>query len=312
MTADSLLLWMSARGSGSWQQFRAAVEELHLDGQNDAALPEESDDPGAYGLPLYQLLRLNLQRLGHAEFFGGANGEDWRIVPPVLAISGRGTDSMGVLVGARSPGSLRRLDAERGAAHLESSSADGYPTQLRIRAAVPDLVALADRAGLLVQPDAPLAILLSLPPVDEPSTCRHTDLPFGTSWTVERFSTSTLGWKPATRTDATGAGAGLFRFSFRHERRVFYCTRERARELGAQTGKYIVLKRRRRKVFEYDPHTQTVAARPSCRPPFVIERALILCSGLPPQYDHTTGRLVYRSVPDEIGRLAVQLLRQDF
>lgn len=310
MTADSLLLWMSARGSGSWQQFRAAVEEMNLD--SDDLVPEESDDPGAYGLPLYQLLRLNLQRLGHAEFFGGANGADWRIVPPVLAISGRGTDSLGVLVGARSPASLRRLDEAKGATLLESCSADGYPTQVRIRAGVPDLVALADRARVLVQPDAPLAILLSLPPVDEISTFRHSDLPFGTSWTVERFSTSTLGWKPAARIDATGARAGLFRFSFRHERRVFYCAREGARELGAQTGKYILLKRVHRRVFEYDPGTRTVAVRPSCRPPFVIERALILCSGLPPQYDRTTGRLAYTEVPNEIGRLASQLLRQDF
>ena len=29
MSADALLLWMSARRQGSWQQFRAAVEELH-------------------------------------------------------------------------------------------------------------------------------------------------------------------------------------------------------------------------------------------------------------------------------------------
>lgn len=109
MTADSLLVWMSARGSGSWQQFRAAVEELQL-AESKASATADAEDTGAYGLPLYQLLRLNVQRLGHAEFFTGANAAEWRIVPPALAISGRGPDALAVLTGARSPSMMRRLN----------------------------------------------------------------------------------------------------------------------------------------------------------------------------------------------------------
>ena len=30
MSANELLVWMSARSRGSWQQFRGAVEELQL------------------------------------------------------------------------------------------------------------------------------------------------------------------------------------------------------------------------------------------------------------------------------------------
>jgi hypothetical protein len=30
VNANRLLLWMSARRQGSWSQFRAAVEELHI------------------------------------------------------------------------------------------------------------------------------------------------------------------------------------------------------------------------------------------------------------------------------------------
>jgi hypothetical protein len=309
VTADSLLVWMSARGCGSWQQFRAAVEELQL-AESNASPQGDADDTGTYGLPLYQLLRLNVQRLGHAEFFTGADNAEWRIVPPAVAISGRGPDALGVLTGARSPAMMRRFEAAC-SGHLQSSSVDDYPTQFTIRAAVPDLIWIADRTGLVVQHDAPLLILLSLPLVDDMSAYRCTELPFGAAWTVERFSTSTLGWKPATREEAI-AGAGLFRFSFRHERRVFYHNRGVATELGAQTGKYIVLKRRRRRVFEYDRSSHTVAVRPSCRPPFLIERALILCSGLPPDYDPRIGRLVYGDVPEDIGPLAAQLLRQDF
>lgn len=309
MTADSLLIWMSARGCGSWQQFRAAVEELHL-AEGNAGQSPETADAGAYGLPLYQLLRLNVQRLGHAEFFSGAQDAEWRIVPPVLAIAGRGPDALGVLVGARSPALMRRLEAAANG-RLQASSLDGYPTQFTIRATVPDLISIAGVAGLIPQRDAPLLMLLSLPPVDDLSAYRRAEMPFGAAWTVERFSTSTLGWKAATRPEGNGVH-GLFRFTFRHERRVFYCARGEATELGAQAGKYIVLRRRRRRVFEYDRLAQTAAVRPSSRPPFLLERALILCSGTPPVYESTTGRLMYRNVPEDIARLAAQLLRQDF
>jgi hypothetical protein len=308
MTADSLLVWMSARGSGSWQQFRAAVEDLHLADCDRS--PEDMDDTAAVGLPLYQLLRLNVQRVGHAEFFGGAGDAEWRIVPPTLAIAGREPSTLGILVGARSPSLMRRLEAASGDS-LESFAADSYPTQFRIRSTVTDLMGIAARADIVVQPDAPLLMLLSLPAIDDLFAYRRSELPFGSAWTVERFSISTLTWKPAARAEAV-TGSGLFRFSFRHERRVFYCVRGAATELGAQAGKYLLLKRRRRRVFEYDRTTQTVAVRPTYRPPFLIERALILCSGLPPTFDASAGCLVYRGVPDQIGRLAAQLLRQDF
>jgi hypothetical protein len=31
LSLNDLLTWMSARGRGSWSQFRAAVEEFHLE-----------------------------------------------------------------------------------------------------------------------------------------------------------------------------------------------------------------------------------------------------------------------------------------
>src|SRR4051794_22880806 len=87
MSANSLLLWMSARRCGSWAQFRAAVEELHL--RVDVEAEGEADDsPDQFALPLYQTLRFNFQRVGHAEFFGGAgDGAEWRVTPPAVAIT---------------------------------------------------------------------------------------------------------------------------------------------------------------------------------------------------------------------------------
>jgi len=111
--ANELLLWLSARGEGSWRGFRAAVEELHLaeDLQRDGGEEFEGGD-----FPLHQQLRLNMERLGHVEFFARGCEEGWRVTPPALAGSRDSTGWMGVLCGGRSD---RLLDGfSRGAGHL--------------------------------------------------------------------------------------------------------------------------------------------------------------------------------------------------
>ena len=35
MSLNDLLLWLSAKGEGSWAQFRAAVERLHVDAEDE-------------------------------------------------------------------------------------------------------------------------------------------------------------------------------------------------------------------------------------------------------------------------------------
>src|SRR6266498_1815671 len=103
MTANELLLWMSARGQGSWSQFRAVVEELHIAETEDRQSAVDAENPtGRASFPLYQSLRLNLQRLAHSEFFAGAEDEDWRVTPPSLSVVKHGAQWIGVVAGARS------------------------------------------------------------------------------------------------------------------------------------------------------------------------------------------------------------------
>src|SRR5258708_36886794 len=92
MRANELLLWMSARREGSWQQFRAAVEQFHLGGNGDEQAPTVDDDSSdaRNRLPLHQDLRLNLERHGHAELFDGAGGSGRQGPPPSLAEPRRG------------------------------------------------------------------------------------------------------------------------------------------------------------------------------------------------------------------------------
>ncbi len=319
MSANSLLLWMSARRHGSWAQFRAAVEELHL-GANVEAEGEGDDAPDQFALSLYQTLRFNLQRVGHAEFFAGAGeGAEWRVTPPALAVSRHASGWLGVLAGARSLSFTDRLHsavAGHGAEPRVLTLAS-YPDQILIAAGTRNtLAAIADQAGVHLQDDAPAALLASLPPVDDPSVRYQTDLPFGSDWRIDRFSPDDLAWHSATLDDARTASSGLFRFSLRHQRYVLFCCKGAAARIPGQVGKYLVLRqrRRRRQVLRYDAQNRTLSMPASCRPPFLVERALILCSGSPPSYEGSGlrgGSLRYPEIPQDIAAIAAALLRQE-
>jgi hypothetical protein len=317
MSANSLLLWMSARVRGSWAQFRAAVEELHVGG--DVDVDGEGDDaPDQFSLPLYQTLRFNLQRVGHAEFFAGAGeGAEWRVTPPALALSQHQRGWLGIVAGARSPRLLDRLRSAASScgAELSMVAFPSYPDQIVMRAEEPGtLAATAKYAGLFVQDEAPAALLSSLPPVDDPMVRYNTELPFGVDWRIERFVTDTLAWRAATLDDARTASAGLFRFSLRHQRLVLFCNHGLSARIPAQVGKYLALRHRRAHVLRYDVTSRTLSVPASCRPPFLIERALIMSSGSPPSYeggDTLPSTLRYVQVSERIALEAAGLLRQE-
>lgn len=314
MSANLLLLWMSARCQGSWQQFRGAVEELHLDENGIGQEEKEEDRTDQSALPLYQTLRLNLQRLGHAEFFTGAAGSDWRVTPPSLALTQHPRGCLGILAGARTDELMRKLHEASTTQELEILRFPSCPDQIRIIAKEAcQLVDIAEQVGLSPQINAPIAILTVLPPIDDLAVRRQIDLPFGADWKIEQFSTSSLGWKGATRDEALYTSEGLFRFSLPHQHLVLFCSKGSAFQVPGQVGKYLVL-RRRRKIFHYDITNNCLSIPASCRPPFLVERALILCSGLLPSYESrgtTTGILHYPEVPRAVAQLASALLRQE-
>ncbi len=315
MSANSLLLWMSARCKGSWPQFRAAVEELHLD-QGDEVEGENDDAPDPFALPIYQTFRFNLQRVGHAEFFAGAgDGADWRVTPPSLAMTRHARGWIGILAGARSLALVERLQtAARGVASLRTLFFSSYPDQFLLSAdAEEELSDVAKRAGLLLQRDAPAAVLTSLPAVDDPRVRSLTQLPFGSEWRIDRFSPEDLAWHSATLGDASTASGGLFRFFLGHQRHVLFCGSGCAFRIPGQVGKYLVLKKHRRRVLRYDSQNRSLSVPASCRPPFLVERALILCSGSPPTYEGGVrgGSLHYVEIPEGIAAIAAALLRQE-
>lgn len=313
MSFNDLLLWLSAKREGSWSQFRAAVEQLQV--QPKTVASADPDDQGerisgaVADLPIYQHARFALERLGHVEFYDRGAGNGWRVVPPTVALF-TGAANEGVLCGARSSDLLDALRCS-GDVDVLASEVEGMPSRILVRG--PSKKAMDQWAGtrrLQVQPAAPVAILSAVPGVLDPCTWYPSPMPENPGWSIHRFSTSRLRWQEADQETAARDRVGFFRFVARHQR--FYYLRWRARSfrVQVQAGKYAVLRRRRGLVL-YDSGRCALSVPMVLRPPLLIERALVLCSGVLPDISPSLGRVEYRDVPVDVARLVAQLLRQE-
>lgn len=311
MTPNELLLWMSARKQGSWVQFRSAVETLDL---AESAEGGEED----LTLPLHQRIRYNLERLGHVEFDTGECEGGWRVAPPMLALSDHSGMATGVLCGARTPKVVERFERAGGGVQLERTSQAECPDIIRVRASNAEaLIELAERAGVLCQPDAPTVLLSHLPRIGSLKGLRRESLPAGgRDWDVKQFTIQrkAMRWRTITLQEANGPGArGLFRFALYQMPQYFLREGKETVRLSGAVGKYYVLSCRQRRVMRYNRAERRLTLPAIFRPPLLTERALVLCSGFPPLFDVVYGRarLTYCDVPEEVAGLAAEVLRQD-
>ena len=312
MKLDHLLLWLSAKGNGSWSQFRGAVEAQFADQTSESRdLDEEKAGSGTghSDLPVYQRIRLELQRLGHVEFSWNEQGQgSWRVVPPTLALLPNRWDK-GILCGARSPELLKRLD-DLEDIKVERTEWTWMPLRITVQGDPAAMSHAATQAGCLVQDDAANAILAAVPTVGEQAAWRRTEIPETSGWTVHRFSSTKLRWVDALANDATTTRDGFFRFGMKHQRFHYLRRNGHSYKVPVQIGKYAV-RSRRRGVLAHDSVSGVFSVPPVFRPPLLIERALVLCSGFLPEFDSTSRRVTYAGVPSDVARLVGQLLRQE-
>lgn len=308
MKANELLFWLSARREGSWRQFRAVVEELHSS-DNDS-------DPSGFTVIdnefwLHQRLRLGLERLAHVEFFAGGCKEGWRIAPPTLAAHPVLGGFRAVLCGARSPALRERVLRVGQELGCETLNSIDVPEVIRFVATdISALSGVASQAGILFQPDAPLTILSCLPPCAPPLRGRsHSEFPEGARWRIREFDAVALSWRLTDRHHAQSAHTGLFEFQLYDRWRYFLRWAGGTFEMPRAIALYALL-RRKRGLLRYDAQAHKLSLPGSCRPPRLLERALVLCSGFPPSFDPTTVRLTYTDVPPDIACFAAELLRQ--
>ncbi len=311
MSLDYLLLWLSAKEQGSWSQFRGAVEELCVEQDAESSgVVDNADRADEIGsdLPFYQRNRFALQRLGHVEFFSNEAEQGWRVVPPVVALLPSDSGE-GILCGARSSDLIERLDRVDDVDIIRADG-PGMPQRIEIRGTSHAVALAASRLGVLVQANAATAILSAVPVVRDPAAWNRTTIPETQGWTVHRFSSSRLGWTESTRTDATKTRTGFFRFVMKHQRFYYLRWFDHTYRVPVQVGKYVVM-RKTRDLVAYDAVTRTLSVPVSCRPPLLIERALILCAGLLPAFDAPSRRLKYTCIPPNVARLTAQLLWQE-
>jgi hypothetical protein len=309
---NDLLLWMSARGSGSWVQFRAAVERL-VPGAIPADDGAEREDSDQSKLPLYQTLRLNFERLGFAEFFAASGEEEWRVAPPVLVIAQSATRQTGFLTGARSDSLMRRIQTTLAPDSFRIKPQENCPDSVVLETDDASLLPrLAASAGLVAQRDAPTAILAALRELSVNDLIGPVDPPLGKEWTFERFRERDLRWEDTGRTDMDRASFGLFRLRFRYRTEILLRWGGRAYQTGLAEGKYLALKRVRKRVLVYDPADASLVVPAICRPPILIDRALILCSGQLPRLEirGNSAYLHYQDIPSAVAWTAASLLRQ--
>ena len=306
---------MSARGQGSWTQFRSTVECLW---RSTSESPERADDAEAgdsSALPLHQSLRLNLERLGFAEFFGPREDREWRVAPPVLAVTPAGSGYTGFIVGARSDALLHRIRTAIDVNNIRVEAGMHFPDSISVTTNdFSVLSTLAVQARLYLQINAPAAILATLLPVTSSLLRQPLEVPLGNDWAVERFREGRLKWVSSTREEMQQRSFGLFRMRYLYRTEIVLRWSGIAYKTSLQEGKFISLTRARVRALTYDPLSLTLSIPAICRPPALIERALLLCTGHLPEFEarrNAPARLHYRGVPPTIARTAAALLRQE-
>ncbi len=311
MKPNELLFWLSARREGSWQQFRAAVEDIHStegDFERDESV---TSDEGEF--PLHQQLRLNLERLGHAEFFTHGCERGWRVTPPTLAAHPVSGGVRAVLCGARSPELCERAlqVGEKVDCEVEVLEYHNVPQVIRfVTPSISTLQQVATQVGAHCQADTPLAVLSLLPPCDPPSRgSEQVEFPVGADWRIREFDVLSIRWRTTNLQHAQTARTGLFEFQHYDSWRYFLRWKGGTFEMPRAVALYALL-RRHPGVLGYDNGTRILSLPGSCHPPRLLERALVLCSGIPPSFDPTTARLLYSDVPPGIAHFTADLLRQ--
>ena len=137
-------------------------------------------------------------------------------------------------------------------------------------------------------------------------------MPFGHDTKVQRFELSRrfCRWTDCAARDARDRD-GLYRFT-RFQRREHYLRfRGDNYRVRGQFGNYFIAAQRQRSMLQYNRSRREIQVPAICRPPLLVDRALIICSGFPPAHDPTAGTLTFSDVPENIAGLAAFVVCQE-
>lgn len=286
---DLLLHWMSERGAGSWQQFKAAYEWLFA---------------GVPGARSPSVVMRTLDALGHVEM-AWATGR-WTVAPPVLVALPLG-GMYASLVGARTArieGTLTDLDEglDDIDAVVETVRQRAAPTAVFVGGgAWEDLEAAAHALGATFAPRFPESLARRLPPLARPKGPPQSELPDGFEW----FDAGDLRWRTGT-----SSSLGLRQYTHFGVTSHYWNDGSGWREVDKDSGRYLELERRGRNIlrFERDGVSGRLQVPMEAPLPRLQARVAATCSGIAPWT--SGGLLEYLNVPLEIAGTLAQSLGQ--
>jgi hypothetical protein len=296
---NKLLLWMSVRQAGSSASFRNFLSEC-----------QAADSVTSRRSAPHRIAAWNLSKLGHAEFTDAAGGQGWRIAPPVLAADAPPGPQRAVYCGARTDATVAALN-KAAAGFLQVVPQAAAPDAIILHAEnAATLSAAAAASGIPLQWNAPLAILAACQPVST-VPLEQCPMPLGAGWTISRFSKSGLQWADCSPAEARSPKTNLLRFRAEYATAYVLHSGGQCWSCDPAVGKYRVLTRRHR-ALAYSASSAELAIAASCRPPELIERALVVSSGRLPQRrrDPPRDQLIYSSISWATAAAVAALLGQ--
>lgn len=282
--SDQLLEWMSFRKEG------------RVD-----AIPAERMPASPYRV------LSNLSALGHIE---AAADSSWRVAPPMLACLPQRPDNgaAAVLCGARTAGLLQRLNSagqSRGASIL-IRQASPWPSVIQVLASSHAVLAeVAAEARMTIQNDAAYTMLACVPSIRNWPR-QPCPMVGGRVETVRRFSGSGAKWVPSSLAEAQAATKGFFRIKRDWDWvSIFKLSKTDSAYIDDRAGRLLAASKRPHAAWNAASCTFSVPAH--LFPPTLIARALVLCSGLLPDYDRVNGRISFGGVTPAMLRLTLAI-----
>lgn len=291
MNLNLLLQYLSECVSGSWAQFRLALEYL----------ADEDDE-------LYRSVTARqLSMLGHVEF-AFADDLCWSICPSTLAWLPRQDELTAVLCGQRTAPLV--ADLQKHAREL------GCTVEIQLQTEGPDAIfvtvpassvgeKLAELVEIRSEPQAAERIAHCLPTLaDYVRLCPEVAEPVG--YKMRRFDVMISHWLAVDDSSAPG----LYRYDYyRPEYRLKL--NGRCLKVPRNAGLFLLLQHHERSVLQYDRDRLTLTVPVHPRLPVLFARAATLCSGFLPYFDKESYTYTYHQVtPTVFNYIASKLSQQ--
>jgi hypothetical protein len=240
--------------------------------------------------------------LGHTEFafYGDMR---WSVCPPVLAWLPGKDRPTAVLCGARDPSVLERIRAaadelDLGAEYRRQPGSEG-PEAVFVSAPTHEAAGeFAALTGMNSEVNAAGRIARCLPSLHSYLQL-SAEVPGPSGYSMQFFDTDRLQWVEAS----SSSGEGLYSYAyFRPEYRLKVdgtCLR-----VTREAGIYELLRRRKRRVLEYDADSRQLVVPVRAALPDLPARAAVLSSGMLPSFSYQDGQPVhiYHEVPVSIAQ----------